>query len=118
MQFSVNTGSISQSPREGRSPTLGFAGGSVVKNPPAKLETQASSTGQEDPLEKGLANPLPYYCLEISYPEESGGLQSLGSQESGMTQQLSTHAQLANTEDPITLTTSNVLYYFSTHVTA
>ena len=55
---------------------------------------------------------------KIPRTERPGGLQSLGSQESGMTQQLSTHAQLANTEDPITLTTSNVLYYFSTHVTA
>ena len=57
MQFSVNTGSISQSPWEGRSSTLGFPGCSVVKNPPAKQETQASSTGQEDPLEKGMATP-------------------------------------------------------------
>ena len=57
MQFLLNTGSISQSPWEGRSSTLGFPGSSVVKKPPAKLETQASTTGQEDLLEKGMATP-------------------------------------------------------------
>ena len=56
MQFLVNTGSISQSPWEGSS-TLGFPGGSVVKNPPAKLEIYVSSIGQEDTLEKGMATP-------------------------------------------------------------
>ena len=30
----------------------------MVKNPPEMLETQ------EDPLEKGMANPLQYSCLE------------------------------------------------------
>ena len=30
---------------------MGFPGGSVVKNPPAS----AGNTGQEDPLEKGMA---------------------------------------------------------------
>ena len=32
-----------------------FPGGSGVKNPPAKQETQVQSLGQEDPLEKGMA---------------------------------------------------------------
>ena len=32
-----------------------FPGGSGVKNPPAKQETQVQSLGQEDPLEKEMA---------------------------------------------------------------
>ena len=39
-----------------------FLGGSVVKNLPAKQETQVQSTGQKDALEKGMAThsiPLP-----------------------------------------------------------
>ena len=34
---------------------MGFPGGSVVKNLPAKQEGQVQSVGQEDPLEKDLA---------------------------------------------------------------
>ena len=33
---------------------LGFPNGSVVKNPPAKQETQIQSLGLEDPLENGM----------------------------------------------------------------
>ena len=32
-----------------------FQGGPVINNPPAKQETQRSSLGQEDPLEKEMA---------------------------------------------------------------
>ena len=34
---------------------LGFPGGSVLKNQPAKQETWVGSLGQEDPLEKEMA---------------------------------------------------------------
>ena len=44
----------------------GVPGGSAVKNPPAKQETQGSTAGQEDPLE----NP-------IFLPEKSHGQGSL-----------------------------------------
>ena len=45
---------------EGYSPgtdydAVGFPGGSVVKNLPAKQEMGDPSLGQEDPLEKGMA---------------------------------------------------------------
>ena len=36
----------------------------LVKNPPAMQETQVQSLGWEDPLEKGMVNPLKYSCLE------------------------------------------------------
>ena len=38
----------------------GFPGGPVVKNLPAKQETQVRSLGQEDPLEKEMA-PTPVF---------------------------------------------------------
>ena len=34
---------------------MGFAGGSVVKNPPANAEMWVPYLGAEDPLEKGIA---------------------------------------------------------------
>ena len=43
----------------------------MVKNPPAMME----SLGQEDPLEKGMAAHS-----RIPWTEETGGLQSMGSQ--------------------------------------
>ena len=38
----------------------------MVKNPPAMPKTQVRSLDQEDPLEKGMAYPLQYSCLENS----------------------------------------------------
>ena len=35
--------------------SLGFPGGSVVKNPPVKREMRVQSLGWEDPLEKEMA---------------------------------------------------------------
>ena len=42
----------------------GFPGGLVVKNLPVKLETWVWSLGQEDSLEKAMADPLQCSCLE------------------------------------------------------
>ena len=39
----------------------------MVKNPPARQkiqETWVQSLGGEDPLKKGMVNPLQYSCLE------------------------------------------------------
>ena len=41
-----------------------FPGGSEVKCLPALRETWVQSLGGEDPLEKRMANPLQYSCLE------------------------------------------------------
>ena len=38
--------------------------------------------------EEGNGNPLQYSCLENPWTEEPGGLQSLGSQESDTTEQV------------------------------
>ena len=64
---------------------MGFPGGSVVKNPPARQETQVGFLGQEDPLEEGMAT---HYCpwqpsilaWRTPWTEEPGGPQSTGSQ--------------------------------------
>ena len=65
---------------------MGFPGGSVIKNPPAKQEMQVLSLGWEDPLEKEMATHFCILVWEIPWIEEPGGLQSMGSQkESNMT---------------------------------
>ena len=51
-------------------------------------ETWIGSLGWEDPLEKGMANYSSILAWRIPWIEESGGLQSLGSQESDTTEQL------------------------------
>ena len=44
--------------------SMGFPGGSVVKNPPSMQEMRVQSLGREDPLEGGRnGNPLQYSCL-------------------------------------------------------
>ena len=51
-----------------------------VKNPPAMQETWVLSLGQEDPLEKGMATYSSILVWRIPWTEETGGLQSMGSQ--------------------------------------
>ena len=46
---------------------------------------QVRSLGQEDPLEKERATHSSVLAWEISWTEEPGGLQSMGSQESDAT---------------------------------
>ena len=62
--------------------TLGLLGGSVVKNPPASAGDAGSIPGSGRPLGEVNGNPLQYFCLEIPWTEESGGLQTMGSQKS------------------------------------
>ena len=52
----------------------------MVKNLPARQETQVWSLNQEDPLEKGMATYSSILAWRIPWTEESGGLQSMGSQ--------------------------------------
>ena len=55
----------------------------AVKNLPAIRETQIRSLGQEDPMEKGMATHSSILAWTIPWTEESGGLQSMGSQRVG-----------------------------------
>ena len=59
-----------------------------VKNPPVMRETQVQGLGWEDPLEEGMATPSSILAWRISWTEEPGGLQSMGSQKLDMTQRL------------------------------
>ena len=51
-----------------------------VKNLPAMQETQVQSLGREDPLEKGMTTHSSILAWRVPWSEESGGLQSMGSQ--------------------------------------
>ena len=61
----------------------------IVKNPPAMQETQVQSLVWEDFLEKEMATHSSVFAWEIPWTEESGGLQTMGSQKSWT--QLSTY---------------------------
>ena len=55
----------------------------MVKNLPARQETQVQYLGQEDPLEKGMATHSCILAGRIPRTEEPGGLQSMESQRVG-----------------------------------
>ena len=61
---------------------MGVPGDSVVKNLPAKQEIWVLSLDREDPLEKEIATRSNILAWRISWAEEPGGLQSMGSQKS------------------------------------
>ena len=52
----------------------------LVKNLPARQETQVQSLGGEDLLEKEMATHFSILAWRIPRTEELGGLQSMGSQ--------------------------------------
>ena len=60
---------------------MGFPSGAVVKNPPAKQETQVHFLGLEDPLKKEIATHASVLAWEILWIKEPGGLQSIASQK-------------------------------------
>ena len=55
----------------------------MVKNLCAMQETRIQSLGWEDPLEKRMAIHSSILAWRISWTEEPGGLQSMGSQRTG-----------------------------------
>ena len=61
----------------------------------AMQETRVQSLGQEDSLEEGMSTHSSSLAWRIPWTEEPGGLQSMGSQESAMTKQLSTHTNVS-----------------------
>ena len=60
----------------------------MVNNLPAVHETQIQSLGLEDPLDKGMAPHSSILAWRILWTEEPHRPQSLGLQESNMTEQL------------------------------
>ena len=60
----------------------------MVKNPPAKWETQVWSLGQEDPWRKN-GNPLQYSCLENSMDRgDWGGYSPRDRKETDVTERI------------------------------
>ena len=57
----------------------------MVKHLPIMWETRVRSLGWEDPLEKEVATHSSTFAWKIPWMEERGRLQSMGTQESGMT---------------------------------
>ena len=55
----------------------------TVKNLPATQEIQVQSLGWDDPLQKGMAAHSSVLAWRITWTEEPGGLQSIGSQRVG-----------------------------------
>ena len=53
------------------------------KNPPVIQETLVQSLGREDVLEKGMTTHFSILAWRISWTEEPGGLQFVGSQRDG-----------------------------------
>ena len=73
----------------------------LVKNLAAMQETWVRFLGREDPLETEMATHSSIFAWRIPWTEEPGRLQSMGSQESDMTERLErdgseniTHSQL------------------------
>ena len=62
--------------------SLAFLVAQTVKHLSAMQEIWVLSLGQEDPLEKEMATHSSILAQETPWPEESGGLQSIGSQKS------------------------------------
>ena len=65
---------------------MGFPRASAVKNPPAVQdleETRVQSLGPEDLLEEVMATHSSILAWRIPWTEETGGLQSIGSQRFG-----------------------------------
>ena len=58
-----------------------------LKRLPAMRETWVQSLGQEDPLEKEMATHSSILAWRIPWMEESGGLQSMGSQTEAQREQ-------------------------------
>ena len=91
-ESTCNAGDLSSIPRSGRSSGEGIGYplqyywvslvAQLVKNLPAKQETQVQSLGQEDPLEKEMATHSSTLAWKIPWTEESGGLQSMRLQRS------------------------------------
>ena len=52
----------------------------MVKKLPAMQETQVQLLAWEDPLEKGVTTHSSILAWRIPWTEETGGLQSMGSQ--------------------------------------
>ena len=63
---------------------VGLLGSSVVKNPPTNTGDSGSNPGWRRSREKEMAIHSSFLAWEIPWAEEPGGLQSRGSENSGI----------------------------------
>ena len=63
--------------------TLGFPGGSLVKDPPANADVDLIFPGWEDPLQEEMATNSSILVWKVPWTEEPGGLEFMGSQRVG-----------------------------------
>ena len=63
--------------------TLGFPGGSLVKDPPANADVGLIFPGWEDPLQEEMATKSSILVWKVPWTEEPGGLEFMGSQRVG-----------------------------------
>ena len=66
----------------------------MVKKPPAMQETQVQALGWDNLPEKGMATHSIILAWRIPWTEESGGLQSMGSERVRHDWGTNTHAQV------------------------
>ena len=81
----------------------------LVKNTPAKQKTRVQFLDWGDPLEKEMATPSSILAWRIPWTEKPSRLHSMGSQESDMTEQLSTLWQYSLKAEA----TGKYSYYYS-----
>ena len=82
----------------------------MVKNLPAKQETQVRSLGLEGTLEKGMAIHSSILAWRIPWTEEPGGLQSVGSQRVGHDWATNTTTKVLNSKRDYKLSISSVQF--------
>ena len=63
----------------------------LVKNLPTVQSDRVLTSGQGDPLEKGMATHSSVFAWNIPWTEKPGGLQSQGRKESDMTKHAKKH---------------------------
>ena len=85
----------------------------LLKSLPAMQETQIRFLGWEDPLEKEMATHSSTLAWRIPWTEEPGMLQSMGSQESDMTERLSTHS--TNEYSSLVRLKYSICFYYKTY---
>ena len=85
-----------------------------IKNLPAMQKTLVRSLGREDPLEKKMKTHSNILAQEIPWSEQTGRIQSMGSQESDMTKELNSNilcqAMFQMQEANTLLSTTNLVF--------
>ena len=88
---------------------MDFPGGADGKESACKAGDRIQSLGLEDPLEKGIGNPLQYSCLENPIVRGAWRLQSMGSQRVG-------HNLVTNEQHKETVSSVIDLFIYSANI--